>query len=487
MDITVEQVLEQISAVTPGNVLLLASLVILTLGLIPTSASGEARRNLWGVLTLFSLGMSAAFALIQDPTAATSVDATVSLALFAADQVTSYGVWLALLSGLLIVLVGWEHIKPTRSSDYYGWLLMMLSGLIYTAGARDLTSLFLGLELVSLPTTVLLGITRSDDSGREAALKYFTLAAFASGFFLLGCSYLYGATGSTTIELIQRRMVEQRTPFIAVALALTLVGLSFRVTAVPFHFYAPDVFSGATLPMAAAMSFIPKLAGFLAMVRLLGGNSLIRDIPPMVVVLILVMATITMTVGNCAALVQTNLRRLMAYSSIAHSGYLLLALAALIIDGGHVAPIFNYLAAYAVMTIGLFAVVAAVRPDGEAAEDVSMFNGLYARNMLAAIAMMIALLSLTGIPLTAGFWAKLQIFLATVKAKNTLILVVAVIMAFNAAIGAVYYLGLLSRLFTAPTAATSSTSVPASSRLNWSTSAAALVCSVLTIVWFFVP
>ncbi len=244
MDITVEQVLEQISAVTPGNVLLLASLVILTLGLIPTSASGEARRNLWGVLTLFSLGMSAAFALIQDPTAATSVDATVSLALFAADQVTSYGVWLALLSGLLIVLVGWEHIKPTRSSDYYGWLLMMLSGLIYTAGARDLTSLFLGLELVSLPTTVLLGITRSDDSGREAALKYFTLAAFASGFFLLGCSYLYGATGSTTIELIQRRMVEQRTPFIAVALALTLVGLSFRVTAVPFHFYAPDVFSG---------------------------------------------------------------------------------------------------------------------------------------------------------------------------------------------------------------------------------------------------
>lgn len=485
MDITVEQVIEQISAVTPANVLLLASLVILSLGLIPTSASGEARRNLWGVLALFGIGMAAAFALLQDPTAATTGDPTIRTSLFGYDDVTSYGTWLALLSGMLIVLVGWEHVKPQRSSDYYGWLLLMLSGLIYTAGARDLTTLFLGLELVSLPTTVLLGITRSDDSGREAALKYFTLAAFASGFFLLGCSYLYGACGSTTIQVIQNKIVEQRTPFVAVALALTIIGLSFRVTAVPFHFYAPDVFTGATLPMAAAMSFIPKLAGFLGLVRLLGGTYLIKDIPPTVVLLILVVATATMTIGNCAALVQTNLRRLMAYSSIAHSGYLLLALAAIIIDGGHIAPIFNYLAAYSVMTIGLFAVVATVRPDGEAAEDLNMFNGLYARNMLAAIAMMIALLSLTGIPLTAGFWAKLQIFLTTVKSESSLVLIVAIIMALNAAIGAIYYLGLLARLFQSP--AVTKTPAPVSTRLNWSTSAAALVCSVLTIVWFFVP
>ena len=484
MDITVEQVIEQISAVTPANVLLLAALVILSLGLIPTSASGEARRNLWGVLSLFSLGIAAALALLQDPTAATSIDSTISLSLFASDEVTTRGVWLALLSGVLIILVGWEHVTPKRSSEYYGWLLLMLSGLIYTAGARDLTTLFLGLELVSLPTTVLLGITRSDDSGREAALKYFTLAAFASGFFLLGCSYLYGITGSTTIEAIQHKIVEQRTPFCAVALALALIGLSFRVTAVPFHFYAPDVFSGATLPMAAAMSFIPKLAGFLGMVRLLGGTQLIKDIPPMVVFLILVIATLTMTIGNCAALAQTNLRRLMAYSSIAHSGYLLLGLAAIISDGGHIAPIFDYLAAYSVMTIGLFAVVAAIRPDGDAAEDLSLFNGLFSKNLLAAIAVMIALLSLTGIPLTAGFWAKLQIFLATVNAQNTLVLIVAIIMALNAAIGAVYYLGILGRLFLSPPVA--ETAAP-TARLNWSTSAAALVCSVLTIAWFFAP
>lgn len=486
MDINVDQVIEQISAVTPGNILLLASLVILSLGLIPTSASGEARRNLWGILALFSIGMAAAFAMLQDPAASTTMESK-SLALFVADQLTGRGVWLAILSGALIVLVGWEHVRPARSSEYYGWLLMMLAGLIYTAGALDLTSLFLSLELVSLPTTVLLGITRTDDSGREATLKYFTLAAFASAFFLLGCSYLYGATGSTSIEAIQNKIVEQRTPFIAVALALTLVGLSFRVTAVPFHFYAPDVFSGATLPMAAAMSFIPKLAGFLGMVRLLAGTHpmLIKDIPPTVVVLILIVATLTMTIGNCAALAQTNLRRLMAYSSIAHSGYLLLGLAAIITDGGSFAPIFDYLAAYSVMTIGLFAVVAAIRPDGEAAEDLNLFNGLFSRNMPAAIAVTISLLSMTGIPLTAGFWAKLQIFLTTVRAENTLVLIVGFIMALNAAIGAVYYLGILGRLFLSPPI--SQVAGTPSTRLNWSTSAAAFVCSILTVLWFFVP
>ncbi len=148
----------------------------------------------------------------------------------------------------------------------------------------------------------------------------------------------------------------------------------------------------------------------MGIVQLLGGTYFIKDIPPTVVHLILGVATLTMTIGNCAALVQTNLRRLMAYSSIAHSGYLLLAVAAIIVDGGSPAPIFNYLAAYAVMTIGLFAIVAVIRPDGEAAEDLNMFNGLYARNMPAAIAMMIALLSLTGIPLTAGFWPSCRSF-----------------------------------------------------------------------------
>ncbi|MCC6511868.1 MAG: NADH-quinone oxidoreductase subunit N [Pirellulaceae bacterium] len=485
MDITVAQVIEQITAVTPGNVLLLAGMVILGLGMIPTSAGFEARRNLWGILSLFSIGMAAALAMIGEPSTATAFDQP-SIALFVADDITNSGTWLALLAGLLLILVGWEHVSPKRASEYYAWLLLMLAGLIYTAGSRDLTSLFLSLELVSLPTTVLLGISRTDDSGREATLKYFTLAAFASGFFLLGCSYLYGTIGSTTLETIQRAVVEQRTPFCTVAITLAVVGLSFRVTAVPFHFYAPDVFAGTTLPMAAALSFIPKLAGFLGLIRLLGGTPLIKDFPPMVVALILVIAALTMTIGNCAALAQTNFRRLMAYSSVAHSGYLLLGLAAIMTDGGHAAPIFDYLAAYVVMTVGVFAVVASIRPAGGLAEDLSIFNGLYARNPLAAIALTIALLSLTGIPLTAGFWAKLQIFLATIHAQSTPVLVVAFIMAINAAIGAVYYLAIMGRMFQAAPAAVPITAAPAT-RLTWSTSAAALVCSVLTVAWFFAP
>jgi NADH-quinone oxidoreductase subunit N len=344
--------------------------------------------------------------------------------------------------------------------------------------------LFLSLELVSLPTTVLLAVSRSDDSGREATLKYFTLAAFTSGFFLLGCSYLYGAAGSTDLKTIQDALVQQRTPFSTVALTLAIVGLSLRVTAVPFHFYAPDVFSGASLPLAATMSFIPKLAGFLGMVRLLGGAQLIGDLPSLLGVLILVIAALTMTIGNCAALAQHSLRRLMAYSSIAHSGYLLLALAAIMSVGGSVAPIFDYLAAYAVMTIGVFAVIGSVKPDALAAEDLSLFNGLYYRSPLAAVALTVALLSLTGIPLTAGFWAKLQIFLTTITAQNTAVLVVAVIMAINAAIGAVYYLAIVGRIFQRPTAAQPQV---APSGPRWSTSAAAFVCTALTIAWFFAP
>lgn len=479
MDITVAQVVNQITAVAPANVLLLAGLVVLALGLIPINASGAARRNLWGALSLLSIGLAAAFALVGD-----GVEGLSPQSLFVDDYVTRRGVWLTILAGVLVVLVGWEQVIPRRAADYYGWLLLMLSGMIYTAGANDLTSLFLGLELVSLPTTVLLGISRSDDSAREATLKYFTLAAFTSGFFLLGCSYLYGAAGSTALPAIQQAVVIQRTTFCGVALALAVVGLAFRVTAVPFHFYAPDVFSGATLPLTTILSFIPKLAGFLGLVRLLGGAQLTREMPPMVVVMILVIAALTMIVGNCAALVQRNLRRVMAYSSVAHSGYLLLGLVAILLNSGHVAPIFDYLAAYAVMTIGVFAVVATIKPDEVGAEDLTLFNGLAQRRPAAAVALAIALLSLTGIPLTAGFWAKLQIFLTTISAQSLPVLVVAVLMAASAAIGAIVYLAILARIFQP---ATSSQEAVATDRPVWSASVAAFVCSALTIAWFFAP
>ena len=485
MDITVAQVIDQITCVAPANVLLLAAMVIMSLGLIPTNSSDDARRNLWGSLALASLGLATLFAAFAQPAA------TFDNALFSFDEVTRRGVWLTLLAGSLIVLLGWEQIAAHRAADYYGWLLLILSGLIYTAGANDLTTLFLGLELVSIPTTVLLGVTRNDDSGREATLKYFTLAAFTSAFFLMGCSYLYGTCGSTALPTIQDALVQQRTPFCAVALTLALIGLSFRVTAVPFHFYAPDVFSGATLPLAASLSFIPKLAGFLGIVRLLGGEQLIQDVPAMVSLLILVIAGLTMTIGNCIALAQRNFRRLMAYSSIAHSGYLLLAVAAILSVGGHIAPIFDYLAAYAAMTIGTFAVVATIRHDHEGAEDLTLFDGLYYRNPLAALTLAIALLSLTGIPLTAGFWAKLQIFLTTITAQNTPVLVLAVVMAINAAIAAVYYLAIIGRLFSTksfPASAPTGLGLGSSGdRANWSTTAVAVVCSVLTIAWFFVP
>ncbi len=482
MDITAVQVVNQIKALAPANVLLLAAMLIMGLGLVPSKSDPDARKSLWGFISLISLAIAAVFAYIAKPI--TDLNAQ---SLFIFDSLANRGTWLALLAGALLVLVGWEKVNAKRASDYYAWMLLLLSGLIYSAGANDLTSLFLGLELVSLPTTVMLAVSRSDDSGRESALKYFTLAAFASGFFLLGCSYLYGTCGSTSLPAIQDAILQQRSPFCTVALTLALVGLSFRVTAVPFHFYAPDVFAGTTLPMAATLSFVPKLAGFIGIARLLGGPQLIKDFPPTLIILLLVIAAATMTIGNCAALAQRSLRRLMAYSSIAHSGYLLLGLAALLSTGGAVTPIFDYLAAYAVMTIGVFAAVSTVTSGTTNHEELTLFNGLAYRHPVAATALTISLLSLTGIPLTAGFWAKLQIFLTTVAAENSMILAMALVMAINAAIGAIYYFSILGRMFQTTAASASEATNVRTGNAYWSTSLAAAVCSVLTVVWFFFP
>lgn len=335
-----------------------------------------------------------------------------------------------------------------------------------------------------IPTTVLLGMTRPSARGKEATLKCFTLAAFASTFFLFGCSYLYGAAGSTSLSDITS--LETSSKWIQVGLSLSICGLFFRMTAVPFHFYASDVFTGAALPLAAALSFLPKLVGTVGLIKLLGGTSLDFVPAAAVVPLLLVAAAVTMTVGNCLALVQANLRRMMAYSSIAHSGYLLIGFAAVLSTEQPVTLLFDYLAAYAVMTLAIFAVLTFLEnKEGNQSADLSLLDGLYASHPLLALTTAIALLSLTGMPLTAGFWAKLQIFAAAVWSGRGDLRFVALIMAINAVIAAVYYLAIVNRMFKPhealhmrPTAASVDQLGP---------SLACAVCSTLTVAWFLMP
>jgi NADH-quinone oxidoreductase subunit N len=337
---------------------------------------------------------------------------------------------------------------------------------------------------VSIPTVMLLSISRRDDKGREATLKYFALGAFASAIFLMGAAYLYGLAGTTSLTGIAVALTETPSTMGQVALALVLAGLAFRVTAVPFHFYAPDVFSGCSLSMAAVLSTLPKIAGFVAMIRFLGGTELNTGLATLALPTLLVLALITMTLGNCAALIQTGARRLLAYSSVAHSGYLMLGLAAVLLQGAAPTSVLSYLGAYVVMTIGVFAGITVIQSRSDGEIDVQDFTGVTHRNAWLGASMTVCLLSFIGIPLTAGFWAKFGIFQDLIIPNNNVMIIAAVIMAVNAVIAAIYYLSIIIRLNTVVEKGSQPTahSVSVSPAL-----VTCIACAALSLVWFFFP
>jgi NADH-quinone oxidoreductase subunit N len=329
---------------------------------------------------------------------------------------------------------------------------------------------------------VLLGIVKSDNTGLEAALKYFMLSAFASCFFLLGISYLYGFCGSTNLMVIQAGFGEGKR-LMALGLLLAMCGLAFRITAVPFHFYAPDVFDGTSVTLAGAMSYLPKVAGFVALIRLIGAGNLSQGASSVIVPVLLVCAALTMCIGNVLAVAQNNLRRMMAYSSVAHTGYLLLALVALIRQDANANVLFSYLAAYAAMTLGMFACLGEIEAAGGKSHLIGDLAGMFYRRPAASIGLTVALISLIGLPLTAGFWAKFMVFVGVVADRrvDSISLIMGVLMAFNAVIAAGYYWRVLSTLYSK-----SVSDVPLRV-FRPSLFVAYTICTVLTILWFFVP
>jgi NADH-quinone oxidoreductase subunit N len=388
---------------------------------------------------------------------------------------------LALLGGLIVILMSWSTAPKAFLGEYYGCLVIMIGAVPIVGAANDLVSLFLGLELISIPTYILLGIVKSDNAGAEASIKYFLLSAFASCFFLLGLSYLFGYVGSTNLQVIQAGYTTggRLTSF---ALVLVMCGLAFRITAVPFHFYAPDVFEGTSLTMAGIMSYLPKVAGFVALIRIVGPG-LSAEAVEIVIPVLLVCSAVTMLVGNFFASAQNSLRRLLAYSSVAHTGYLLLALTALLRDNAEANALFSYLAAYAAMTLGFFACLGEIEAAGGRTLLLGDLSGMFYRRPAASIGMTVCLISMIGLPLTAGFWAKFLVFTgASASAtKDPATFVVVVLMAFNAVIAAGYYWRVLSKLFEK-----SDAYVPLRV-FRPSLFIAYTICVVLTVVWFFVP
>jgi len=437
------------------------------------------------------------------------------------DAFSTFVRWVVLGAGALLVLVQSGDVFTAATSrgaglhrggtcEEAGTFLMLLAGLSLVGVADDLVLLFAGLELVSIPTYVLLGLKRTDDRGREAAIKYFFLSLIASAVFLYGAATLYGIAGTTSLAEIGRVLKSadgaaagMATVLLPVALGMTVVGAAFRLAAVPMHFYAPDVYEGAGPGNAAVLSTLPKLAGIVVLARLLAlgvtAEPAGAGIGPAAMAhldlfwrLAAILAAVTMTVGNVMALWQTNLRRLFACSSIAHSGYLLVgvavaaAAAATQADqplgdvaaadsrwtqglGGLTATLF-YLATYFLPTIGLFGALAYLghrwpewtassgpRPPRHEITSVEDLDGLSGTNPVAAFAIAVFGLSLAGIPPLPGFWGKLTLALSALEVDGTTAITwgsrrawfvgLAVLLAANAAIAAAYYLRIIAAMY----------------------------------------
>ena len=481
---TFDQINNATQFILPEIALIATVCVMFLAGPFLVSESGVAQsglRHRWGFLSLFALAAAGVF-WWKTPLA---VDVTGP---FRLDSLTWYVRGLSILLGAIIVLTMWNQVEDSRSAECHACLLTILAGTNLTAASNDLVSLFLALELVSIPTYILLYLPRRDDASREATIKYFLLSAFSSAMVLYGLALLYGATGTTNLATIAAYLRSGWGPLVALGSGLLIAGLAFRITAVPFHFYAPDVFQGSPAFMAGMLSFIPKVVGFVALIRFttLGSSSagflesglLAGLLKPLLTAL----AALTMIVGNLMAFRQKNIHRLMAYSSVAHAGYMLVGLSVGAFGSlnGTSALLF-YLATYGIMTLGVFAILAAISPPGRSLQNIEDLAGLSRHHSASAFMMAILLFSLTGLPPTAGFLGKLNLFLAAWSDASPAGQYLAIILAVNAAISAYYYLRLIGAMYLNPGVGPSA-SHPAPAPV-----AAAIICCVLTIVLFAAP
>ena len=347
--------------------------------------------------------------------------------------------------GILTVLPSFRFLErqQAETSEFHALLLFSIAGQCIMAAANDLIVIFIGLEISSIASYILAGYLREDKRANEAALKYFLLGSFATGFFLYGVALIYGETGSINLSVVRAVMVGPNAPLpvmACLAAALMFVGLAFKVSASPFQIWAPDVYQGAPTPVTAFLSAGPKAAAFAIFLRIF--MTAFAPIGGAWAPLVWASALLSMTIGNFAALLQSNVKRMLAYSSIAHAGYVMVALAARS-EIGTAAAMF-YLAAYAFMNVGAFAMVSHLSGQGEEYQSVEDFAGLATKQPFAAAVFSIFLLSLIGVPLTGGFFGKFYIFKAALESHLVWLTVLGLL---NSAVAAYYYLRLLVMMY----------------------------------------
>ncbi|MEX0654921.1 MAG: NADH-quinone oxidoreductase subunit N [Phycisphaeraceae bacterium] len=356
----------------------------------------------------------------------------------------------------------------TTRGEFYAFFLLSIVGVMITAGADDLVWLFLALELTSLPTYVMVATARDRIAAQESAVKYFFLGAMSAAVFLYGFTLIYGATGFTSFVVVdpdtgemvggiyhvaQEQIAAGRlSPLLTAGLVLSILGICFKIAAFPMHFYAADVYQGATTAVTTLLAFVPKTAGFVALVYLVGLVGW-EPMPPVIAGLLWGLAAVTMTVGNVLALLQTNVKRVLAYSSIAHSGYMLVGLlAGPAVAGGSslnngIAALLFYLVAYGLATLAAFGVLGCLQSRGDEAETYDDIAGLRHRSPMLAAILVLSMISLLGLPPLVGFLGKLYLIGAAYSADFAGNIALIVLLVLNSAISAAYYIGIASVAF----------------------------------------
>ncbi len=365
--------------------------------------------------------------------------------MFISDGYSTFFKLIFLLNAILTVLISVRYItiENVNLGEYYSLILFSTLGMMIMASAADLITLYLGLELMALSTYVLAGIIRHDIRSNEGAIKYFLLGGFSSAFLLYGISMTYGLTGTTEIKGIAIYLSERgfsESGILMLGIVLFAVAFSFKIALVPFHMWAPDAYEGAPTSITAFMSVGPKAAGFAVLGRVFfdafGGMHLEWSS------ILIPLSILTMVVGNIVALTQTNIKRMLAYSSIAHAGYAVLGVIAGTAEG--LGGMMNYMLIYAFMNIGAFAVVIMLRSEGLRGEDITDYEGLAKTHPLLAALMLIFMFSLTGIPPTAGFIGKFYVFMSAINAGYTWLVVIAVIFSV---VSAYFYLRIVMYMY----------------------------------------
>ena len=468
--------------IAPELILIAVACALFLLGV----SSKAAARRIAPVLALGALVAAFVVELLRDP----SFTATDSFGAFRITPFTHYVRLLATSISVIFVLMSWPSDRGatgnsalnfgTEAAEFFALMLLSVCGVLLVAGADDMILLFLGIELASIPTYIMVSISRPLAVAQEAGVKYFFLGAMSAAVMLFGFSYLYGTTGTTSLRTIAEMFASslagapttRMTPWQLLAVLMLIAGFAFKIAAVPLHVYVGDVYQGAATPLTAMLSFVPKTSGMVALIKLLyvaGGGSF--AVPETIARLLWVLAVLTMTVGNVLGLIQiVNVKRVLAYSSVAHTGYMLVGLTALVYaapndpTGGRLPDdaltgVLFYLAAYGMMNAGAFGVLMMLpaRRDpygvprgagepaiGSSAETYEDIAGQGRNHPALGLAMAVSCFSLIGLPLTVGFLGKFFLLAPALRGGNNWLVVIALI---NAAISAAYYLKIVGTMF----------------------------------------